>query len=730
MTTMSRPAAGSPAADLIHFRANSTSLVLDLSDDRLPCILHWGADLGDVPEADLVSIKAASLAPIASGTTDKPIPVAILPEQSAGWLGTPGVRGSRDGADFSTAFTVTATAVEHDVDRDGAPVAHRLTVDANDAEAGLDLALTVEMLPSGLIRARATLTNTQDGVPFTMEGIDLLFPVPREADEILDFTGRHLRERSPQRHDFTAGTHLREIRRGRTHDGTLLLMAGRKGFGNRSGETWGTHVAWSGNTRTLAEQQMPLGQRLIGGGELLLAGEVRLANGDSYETPWVYASYGDGLDELSGRFHDYLRSRPHHPKTPRKALINVWEAVYFDHDLTRLKELADLAATAGVERYVLDDGWFKGRRTDNAGLGDWVVDTDIWPEGLHPLVDHVTGLGMEFGLWVEPEMVNMDSDLAREHPEWVMQTGHRLPPEARQQQVLDLAHEGAWNHVFGQLDAILDEYDIGYLKWDYNRDLIEAGHTPTGRAGYHEQILAAYRLFDALKAAHPGLEIESCAGGGGRADLGVLERTDRIWTSDCIDALERQMIEYGTGLLVPPEMIGSHIGSPVCHTTGRVHELSFRAGTAFFGHFGIEWDLTKASEDDLTQVARWVQAYKDHRDLLHHGRVVRADDPDPALNVHGVVSHTAEEAIFTIAQVKTTVWSPPGMVRLPGLDPDRTYHLAPLAPGDDVTRGHGEGAPRWFEEGITATGRTLATVGVQAPNQFPERSVLLHARAI
>jgi alpha-galactosidase len=706
----------------LHLRAGGVSLVLDVAGDRLPRVLHWGADLGDAPASELETLRAVSVPPVTSSVIDFPTPVSVLPEQSAGWLGTPGVTGHRDGTDFSTAFAVRAVKVTHGDQRDGSAVAHHVTVHAHDDAARLDLRFELEMLPSGLVRARTELTNT--GVtPFTVGGIDIALPVPREADEILDFTGRHLRERSPQRHSFVAGTHLRESRRARGLDGTLLLTAGRRGFGYRSGEVWGIHVAWSGNTRAFAEQTMPSGERVLGGGELLLAGEIRLAARESCTTPWIYGSYGDGLDELSHRFHAYLRSRPRHPRTPRKALINVWEAVYFDHDLTRLTALADAAAAAGIERYVLDDGWFRGRRDDTAGLGDWVVDPTVWPQGLHPLAQHVTDLGMELGLWFEPEMINPDSDLARAHPEWIMQTGNRMPPEVRHQQVLDLAHQGAWDHVFGQIDAILTEYPIEYVKWDHNRDLVDAGHTPTGAAGVHAQTLAAYRLIDTLRTAHPHVEFESCSSGGGRADLGILERTDRIWTSDCIDALERQTIEAGTGLLVPPEMLGSHIGSPVSHSTGRHHDLSFRGATAFFGHLGVEWDLTTATDDERAGLARWIAAHKTHRGLLHHGRTVRADDPDPALRVHGVVADDAGEAVFAVVQMTTGVWAPPGRVRLPGLDPRTVYdiHVTALTPA--------RGAPPWWGDDTRLSGRTLGAVGVQVPNQFPERSVLLHLTA-
>jgi alpha-galactosidase len=707
---------------LVHWRAAGVSLVLDCSGPLLPRVLHWGADLGDPGAAELAALAVAAAPQPVSSTVDDGVPVSVLPEQSVGWTGTPGLTGHRDGAAFSTAFAVTRVARETAEGQAG----HRLTVAATDAAAGLALLLEFEMTEHGLVRQRATLTN-EDAGQFLLDGVLPTLPVPAEATELLDFTGRHLRERIPQRQPFTVGTRLRENRRGRTGaDATTILAAGTAGFGFGAGEVWGIHVAWSGNHRTLAERT-PTGVSLLGGGELLLAGEVRLAPGEAYQTPWLYGSYGRGLDELSGRFHRYLRGRPRHPRSPRPVIINTWEAVYFDHDLTKLTALADVAAHVGVERFVLDDGWFRHRRDDHAGLGDWYVDDTVWPKGLHPLVDHVRGLDMEFGLWVEPEMVNPDSDLARAHPEWIMATGGRRPPEFRHQQVLDLGHDGAYGYILDRLDALLDEYDIAYLKWDHNRDLIEAGHSPGGEAGVHRQTRRLYRVLDELRARHPGVEIESCASGGARVDLGVLERTDRVWTSDCNDALERQSIQRWTGTLLPPELLGAHVGPTVSHTTGRVHTLDFRAGTALFGHFGIEWDLTRADDAERDRLAAWVRLYKEYRGLLHSGTVVRSDHPDPSLWVHGVVAGDLSRAVYALVATATAVSSPPGRVRLPGLDPDAAYRVAPLPPGDQA---HGPASQplRWWSGGVELSGRTLAVTGLQAPVLFPERLVLIEAR--
>ena len=711
-------------------RAAGVGLVLDVSDGLLPRVLHWGADPGPLGASDLAALRRAGRPQAIGFPVDHPVPVGVLPEQSAGWLGTPGLVGHRDGRNFSTAFRVVGGALER---RGGAEGGGRLRVDAEDAAAGLRLALTMELTAEGLVRQRAELTNTGEGV-FTVDALHLTLPVPAVAAELLDFTGHHLRERSPQRTAFTQGLRTRENRTGRTgFDAAYLLVAGTAGFGNRAGEVWGVHTAWSGNHRTYAERTFHSGS-LLGSGELLLSGEVRLAPGESYATPWQYGSYGVGLDALSARFHRHLRARPQHPSRPRPVVVNTWEAVYFDHDLARLRRLADAAAAVGAERFVLDDGWFGGRRDDQRGLGDWYVSETVWPKGLGPLVTHVRGLGMEFGLWVEPEMVNEDSELARAHPDWIMAADpDRLPLRARHQQVLDLAHPEAFAHVLERLDTLLTTYPIAYLKWDHNRDLVEAGHQASGRAGVHDQTLAAYRLMDVLRARHPALEIESCSSGGARVDLEVLQRTDRVWVSDCIDALERQQIQRWTNALVPLELMGTHVGPAPAHTTGRRHDVDFRAGTALFGHFGIEWDLTAADEADRTRLAEWVALYKELRPLLHTGTAVHGDHPDPALHLHGVVSEDRSDALYALVATVTSALCPPGPVRLPGLDPDARYRVRPQPPGD-VPEGNahrrGRELPWWTSAGVTLPGRALAVTGVQAPALFPEQLVLIRATRV
>jgi alpha-galactosidase len=409
----------------------------------------------------------------------------------------------------------------------------------------------------------------------------------------------------------------------------------------------------------------------------------------------------------------------------------VWEAVYFDHDLARLTQLADTAARIGVERFVLDDGWFGGRRDDLRGLGDWWVSPQVWPEGLAPLVEHVRGLGMEFGLWFEPEMVNVDSDLVRQHPDWVLgpRAGH--PREWRHQQVLDLANPEAAAHLEAQISALVDEYAIDFIKWDHNRDLLEAVRSDASgvdRPAVHAQTTAFYALLDRLRERHPDLEIESCASGGARVDLGVLARTDRVWTSDCNDALERARIQRWTSLLIPAEVMGTHVGPPTAHTTHRTLDLGFRTLLALQGHAGLEWDITTCSEAELAALTSWSALYRELRDLLHSGDLVRDTADDGTLLVTGTVARGGEQAAYSVVRTNTSAQAVPGLVRLPGLDPARTYSLR-VRPEAGVPQVVQHAAPRWWDEalaGLTVSGALLTEVGLPMPVLAPAQGFLLH----
>jgi alpha-galactosidase len=708
---------------LIHLSAAATSLLLDISTG-VPRVLHWGSRLSGPLEDDAAYLGSLRLPQRGADSLRGTARPAVVPDAAEGWTGFPGLQGHRQGRSFSATFPTGTHLVEQTADTVGVHSCGR------DEAGELELETRIEMLATGLVRLRALVRNTAGGAAYTVDGLSVTLPVPTEAQEILDFAGRHLRERTPQRHSFTVGTHLREGRRGRTgSDAAFLLVAGTRGFGFGAGELWAVHTAWSGNHRTYAELTLN-GSRVLGGGEVLLPGEIVLGPGESYQSPWVYGVHGHGLDAAGATVHDFLRSRPQHPRSPRPVILNTWEAVYFDHDADTLLDLAERAARVGVERFVLDDGWFMHRRDDKAGLGDWAVDPAVWPEGLHPLVEGVRRLGMQFGLWFEPEMVNDDSDLARAHPEWILAPGERLPISGRHQHVLNLAIPEAFDHVLARISDLVEEYRIDYIKWDHNRDLVEAGDRTTGEPRVHRQTRAAYALMDELRRRHAGLEIESCSSGGGRVDLEVLERTDRVWASDCIDPLERQQIQRWTSLLLPPELIGSHVGAPTAHTTHRTHSLAFRAATALFGHFGIEWDLRSASDQEIEELARWVTLYKQERALIHTGRTFRSDYPDDSYWAHGVVAPTADRALVAFVAMHTATSAQPGRIRVPGLDPSRRYRIEPVELSASALVRTADGPPPWYADRPTISGSTLDSLGIQAPMLYPEQALVVRLTAV
>ncbi|GAA1735423.1 alpha-galactosidase [Isoptericola hypogeus] len=698
-----------------HLRAAGSSLVLDARGTAVPTVLHWGADLGALTDRQLEDLADVQVPAVTASSIDVPLHATLVPSAADGWPGLSGLAGWRPEAASGGADRRPALRHARTVATSGT-----LRVELTDPDAGLRVVVALALGGHGVLESRTSVTNLGT-TPYLLERVVSSLPLPARATEILDLSGRWSGERRPQRSSLRDGTWSRETRHGRPgHDAPFVTVTGTSGFAFRTGEVWALHHAWSGDAAVRVER-LATGHTLTGAGELWGPGDVVLEPGETYESPRTLACWSDrGLDGVSERFHRWVRGRPGRATRPRPVTLNTWEAVYFAHDLDRLRALADAAARAGVERFVLDDGWFRGRRDDRRGLGDWTVDRDVWPDGLHPLIRHVTGLGMEFGLWVEPEMVNLDSEVARRHPEWVLRGAPgRDPVGWRHQQVLDLANPDAYAHVRDALVALLDEYPVASLKWDQNRDVIDAPSRP--------QVLATRRLMDELRARFPALEIESCSSGGGKVDLDVLDRADRVWASDTNDALERQSIQRWTGLLVPPELVGSHVGDTRSHTTGRTHDLAVRLVTATFGHSGIEADLTRASPEVLDALARWVRTVKDVRRLVSTGTTVRADRSDDCW-VHGLVAPDASEAIYAVVTTSSSPAAVPSPLLLPGLDPRQTYRVErvdlagpPMVVGDVPP-------PWWTGGGAELPGSVLAEVGLPLPPLAPEQATLIRVR--
>jgi alpha-galactosidase len=717
---------------VLHLRANGTSLVVDAAG-QVPEVLHWGAGLGPLSDADLLSLRATAEAAVLNNAPDSPRRFSVWPGEQDGWEGTSAQDGQLTGR--APAARPRAERVQFQSDgEDGGCVAIELVED----DLGLTGVIRFTMDRFGVITVERELTKTSDD-PFaahdyTVLALRALMPLPERATDLLDFTGKWCRERAPQRGTIRFGSHARRSRRGKPgHDAPFLMVAGTADLSFSRGEAWAVHLAWSGDAEYLVER-LPEGagvhSSVLGVGESLRAGEVVLAVGDRYVAPpAVFVWSGGGLDGVSDRLHRRLRARPGHPGTPRPLTLNTWEAVYFDHDLDELTRLVDRAEEVGVERVVLDDGWFTGRRDATAGLGDWTVDVDVWPDGLTPLVNLVHGKGMQFGLWFEPEMINPDSRLARLHPEWIIGPRSGVGTTARGQHVLDIGNTDAYSYVLEAVSAIVSTYDVDYIKWDHNRDLVEpvAFRAGAERPVVHEQVDALYRLMDELRRRHPQLEIETCSGGGGRVDLGILDRTDRVWPSDTNDPVERIRIERWTRMLLPPELIGSHVGAERAHTTGRRTDLTFRLIASLTAHAGIEWNLQQATGKEMSRIRAWADLYKELRTLMHSGRVVNADLADDGALLTGIIAADGGRAVFTWARTHTSATGQAGRIRFPGLLAEHCYSIR-LRDELGETSTHQVLEPSWLavarSGGAELSGSVLGSVGVPLPTLNPQQAML------
>lgn len=712
---------------LAHLTRGGCSLVIAIDDEHgTPFVAHWGAAVSEGAAADIVRTAGTG---VATSAPDRPRMLALVPAPGDGWAGASGFEGHVAGRALPVRFEVAGV--------DEMP--GRVAIDLRDEATGIAIVFRAALDDAGVLRLGASLEYSGSGSdPLDVVALRLVLPVPHRAGELLDFTGRWSRERSPQRRPLAHGAHVRRADRGRPgHDSPFLLALGTSGFGFRRGEVWAAHLAWSGSGEYLAER-LPEGAgsaaSVLGVAERLAPGEVRLAPGERYDSPDAVFAWSDrGLDGITERLHASVRARPSHPATPRPITVNSWEAVYFDHDRERIDELVRRAAEIGAERFVLDDGWFGRRDDDTTSLGDWTVDARKWPDGLAGLSRRVRDLGMQFGLWVEPEMVSLDSDLARAHPDWLLAPVHRPTGDARHQQVLNVAHPDARRHVLERLSALVEEIGIDYLKWDHNRDLAEAVDRVGGGAGVHRQTLAVYGVLDDLRRAHPGLEIEACAGGGGRVDLGMLARTERIWTSDTLDPVERQAIQLWTATVVPPELMGTHVGADRAHTTGRRTDLAVRLATALVGHQGVEWDLRGCTDEELEQLAAWVRLAKDVRPLVARGRTVRADLEDPEAILSGIVAPDGSRAVFTWARLGTSADIQQGRIPLPGLRDDRRYSVR-LCTELGSPRFADRTPPAWIAaaaaDDFVIGGEALGRAGLPWPTLQPAQAAVFEVRAV
>ena len=683
-----------------HLFNEHTSVVFAARDNVL-FIAHLGASLG------AGDIEPSTLSRgVMGGGLDHEIVPAVMPLPMQGWTGLPGLDLSRESQHLHLDLRYASAGWG------GAENSTRFIL--RDVKHAVLVELTATLHAENVLTMSARIINDGDS-SLTIHGAHLCIPVGAQAQELITLGGRHAMEAVQERTPWGRTRQVIENRTGRTsHEQLGVVFAGSHGFSEQHGDVWGLHLAWSGNSRIVCDGVTET-LRTIHVGELLQPQELTLQIGESHVTPDVVVSFSSaGLSGVSQNFHSYMRSFA--GSDTRPVVLNTWEAVYFTHDLDTLSRLADAAAEVGVERFVLDDGWFHGRRSDTAGLGDWWVDTSVWPDGLSPLISHVTSLGMDFGLWFEPEMVNPDSDLFRAHPDWALHGTLTAPLLGRNQLVLDLSRDDVRDHLFTKIDALLSEHDISYVKWDHNRPLV-------GGAS-HAQTIGFYQLLASLTEKHRGVQFESCASGGGRIDMGVARMVKRFWASDSIDALDRLEIQKGLTTFIPPEMLGSHIGSPTCHTTGRKHALSFRASTAMFGWLGVEWNLLTLTDKERDGLRDAIAFHKEHRDHLHTSTFIRVDHPDDTIDIRGVLDPDFAYGLFSVSRLRSGPSNHSAPLRLP-VPEDSEYEVSIIHLGTPRWALH-RALPEWVHNGGTVIeGRVLAQVGLPLPPLLPESSFLV-----
>ncbi|MEZ9660781.1 MULTISPECIES: alpha-galactosidase [unclassified Vibrio] len=696
--------------EFIHLKSKNHSLII--KSGRVPEVLHWGAKIASIDEDLLLSTER----PISQARLDVDVPLSLCPELGSGHFNAPGIEGHREG-------------------RDWAPVFKTVRYDAQDQEAcffledkvaQLNLKVEIKLdFESDVVQKRVTVTNKGSN-KYYLNKLSSTLPLPNHANELMTFHGRWCHEFQTQRQRFEHGGFMQENRRGRTsHENFPGMFAGTQGFSEQNGLVWGFHLGWSGNHQMRADVRSD-GRRFVQAGELLLAGESILEPEATYQTPWLYGCYSNsGLNGIAQRFQQFVRDNIIQFPTdkPRPVHLNTWEGIYFDHKPEYIMRMATEASAMGVERFIIDDGWFIGRDGERTALGDWYLDEVKYPNGLEPVIEHVNQQGMEFGLWVEPEMVSQDSNLYRNHPDWVLGLQGYHQPSGRWQYVLDLQNEACFDYLFSRLDTLLTTYNIGYFKWDMNRELVQPGHQ--GKAAVHGQTQALYRLVDQLNQAHHKVEIESCSSGGGRIDFEILKRTHRFWASDCNDALERQAIQKGMSYFFPPEVMGAHIGPAECHSTNRRHSINMRGVTALMGHMGVELDPVKESQQEKQAFSHYISLHKEFRHILHSGRSFRMDPADKNQNIYGVQND--DEMLITVCQLAMPEYALPSPLRISCVEDSALYQVK-LVEMPQTSFQLMKQRPQWLDKTLTLSGDNLKEIGLTLPILDPESALIVHLK--
>ena len=492
--------------------------------------------------------------------------------------------------------------------------------------------------------------------------------------DVLRFYGRHAMERNLERTPLGHGTICFGSRRGTSsHQYNPAVILAEHGATEDSGACYGMLMVYSGNFLCEAEKdQFEQTRLLMGLNEELFS--YPLAAGETFTVPEVILSYSaNGLSELSQQYHKCIRDhvcRSKYVHESRPVLINSWEAAYFDFTGDTIVDLAKEAASLGIDMVVMDDGWFGKRDDDNSSLGDWYVNEKKLGGSLSELIRRVHEQGVKFGIWIEPEMVNEDSDLYRAHPDWAIQISGRKPIRSRNQLLLDFSRKEVRDQVFEQICAVLDQGEIDYVKWDMNRSMADVY---AGNLTY-DYVLGVYDFMERLTSRYPDLLLEGCSGGGGRFDAGMLYYSPQIWCSDNTDAINRTRIQYGTSFFYPVSAVGAHVSAVPNHQTGRVTNLNTRGVTAMAGTFGYELNPALLSEEEKQTIREQIQTYKKYERLINEGTYWRLSNPfEDEVSAWMSVSREQDRALVSVVRLVSEANSTTVYIRLRGLKPDAVY---------------------------------------------------------
>jgi alpha-galactosidase len=667
-----------PAKKLWVLETDRTSYVLGVNEQNSLQNVYWGKKL--LRDDDLAS--AHTMREHASFDSRE----TMTNEEYPGWGGLrfnePCVKvtlddGTRD---------LVLTYVSHEIRGD------TLEIHTKDIRYALTVDLLYRIYPrSGIVEKRSVIRN-RTSQPATIESAQSgVWYVPAgEGYRLSYLTGRWAGETQLHREAVEPGKKVLESRRGNTsHQANpWFALDGGPSTGpadEEHGRVWFGAIGWSGNWKLVVEETPAQQVRVTGGFNDFDFG-YQLKPGESLETPAFYGGFTDqGFGESSRIMHAFEREEilpdraaPH----TRPVLYNSWEATTFHVDEAGQKQLADRAAKIGVELFVMDDGWFGQRDNDHAGLGDWTVNPRKFPNGLKGLIDYVNGLGMKFGLWVEPEMVNPNSDLYRAHPDWAMHFNDRPRSEARNQLVLNMARDDVREHIFTVLDKLVSENHIEFLKWDMNRHFGEPGW-PEAPVAEQKQIWVkyvdnVYQIIDRLRARHPGLEIESCSGGGGRVDLGILKRVDEVWTSDNTEAFDRLGIQEGFSYAYAPKVMMAWV-TDVPNQNGRSTPLQYRFLVAMQGSLGIGSNLNHWTDADFALASRMVGIDKEIRGTVEQGNLYRLFSPrEGEFTANEYVAQDGRQAVLFAFLHSQQYLRPMPIVYLRGLDERAVYRLKPI----------------------------------------------------